>query len=289
MRHLLFAVTFGSCLTLVGCAARGPEPSHAPAPPDADAIVIGRSFVMDSAALGEKRRITVYLPPDYAESRERYPVMYLLDGGAAEDFHHITGIVQVSVANEIMRPVIVIGIENTERRRDLTGPTENEKDKAIAPRVGGSARFRAFLKDELVPRIEREYRSNGERGLMGESLAGLFVLETFFEDPALFGTYIAVSPSLWWNDGFLLAQAEPRLKMLSAQGKTLYLTVGGVEDNTEQTERMAGILRRHAPPGLIWHYVPLPAEGHGTVYHPGALNALRLLYARKKTESGNGG
>ncbi|MDC3959713.1 alpha/beta hydrolase [Polyangium jinanense] len=288
MRHLLFAATLASCLPLLGCAARCPEPSHAPVPQD-DAIVIGQSFVMDSAALGEKRRITVYLPPGYAESRERYPVMYLLDGGAAEDFHHITGIVQVSVANEIMRPLIVIGIENTERRRDLTGPTENEKDKTIAPRVGGSARFRAFLKNELVPRIERDYRSSGERGLMGESLAGLFVLETFFEDPALFGTYLAVSPSLWWNDGFLLARAEPRLKVLSAQGKTLYLTVGGVEDNTEETERMAGILRQHAPAGLIWHYVPFPAEAHGTVYHVGAVHALRLLYARKKTEAGGGG
>ncbi|MDI1449491.1 alpha/beta hydrolase-fold protein [Polyangium sp. 6x1] len=287
MRHLLSSLTFGSCLTLLGCAASAPcpEPSAA-APPNA--IVIGQSFVMDSAALGEARRITVYLPPGYAESSQRYPVVYLLDGGAAEDFHHITGIVQVSVANEIMEPVLVIGIENTERRRDLTGPTESEKDKAIAPRVGGSAAFRAFLKNELVPRIERDYRASGERGLMGESLAGLFVLETFFEDPGSFGTYIAVSPSLWWNEGFVLRQAEPRLKTLPVQGKTLYLTVGGVEDNTKETEQIAGILRQHAPPGLVWHYAPLPAEAHNSVYHVGAVNALRLLYAHKREAPGGG-
>ncbi|MDI1433716.1 alpha/beta hydrolase [Polyangium sorediatum] len=286
MRPLLSVVTFGFCLTLFGCAARCPAPSPAAAPPGA--IVIGQSFDMDSAALGEKRRITVYLPPGYTESSQRYPVVYLLDGGASEDFHHITGIVQVSVANEIMEPVIVIGIENTERRRDLTGPTENEKDKAIAPHVGGSARFRAFLTSELVPRIERDYRSSGERGLMGESLAGLFVLETLFEDPGAFGTYIAVSPSLWWNDGFVLRQAEPRLKSPAVQGKTLYLTVGGVEDNTKETEQLAEILRQHAPSGLVWHYAPLPAEAHNTVYHLGAVNALRLLYARTREPGGGG-
>ena len=184
--HGLLAASFALGLALTGCAARCPEPpACAEAPAPSDSIVIGRSFIMDSAELREKRRITVYLPPGYAESTQGYPVVYLLDGGAEEDFHHVTGIVQVSVMNQIMEPVIVIGIENTERRRDLTGPTENAKDKTIAPRVGGSAAFRAFLRKELVPRVERDFRVNGQRAILGESLAGLFIVEQFLEDRRL--------------------------------------------------------------------------------------------------------
>ena len=61
------------------------------------------------------------------------------DGGVAEDFLHVAGLVQVSVGNGTMRPFLLVGIENTERRRDMTGPTENENDRKIAPRVGGCA------------------------------------------------------------------------------------------------------------------------------------------------------
>ena len=285
-----FAVTLGIGLSLMGCASRGLEPpARVDAPPaDSKAIVIGRSFDMDSAELRERRRVTVYLPPDYAETRQGYPVLYLLDGGAEEDFHHITGIVQVSVMNQIMEPVIVVGIENTERRRDMTGPTENPKDKAIAPHVGGSEGFRAFLRKELVPRVERDYRCNGQRAILGESLAGLFIVEQFLSDPGLFGVHIAVSPSLWWNDGFLLKQAEGRLKTLPMQGKTLYLTVGGRDDNTKEADALAELLRKHAPPGLAWHYAPLPEEAHNTVYHLGATRALRLLYPLKKEAPGGG-
>ncbi|MRG91734.1 alpha/beta hydrolase [Polyangium spumosum] len=288
MRRIALAAS-ALCLALTACASRCPEPpARAESPPAAsDAIVIGRSFLMDSAELREKRRITVYLPPGYAESRQVYPVVYLLDGGAEEDFHHITGIVQVSVMNGIMEPVIVIGIENTERRRDLTGPTENAEDKEIAPRVGGSAAFRAFLREELVPRVERDFRVDGRRAIMGESLAGLFVVEQFLEDPGLFGVHVAVSPSLWWNDGFLLKQAEGRLKTLPVQGKTLYLTVGGAEDNTKETAALAEVLQKHAPPGLTWHHVPLAGEAHATVYHVGAVQALRLLFA-PQNDAGSG-
>jgi predicted alpha/beta superfamily hydrolase len=266
-------------ILVTGCAAPPRPPQSAR---QTESIVIGQSFWMDSAVLGEKRRITAYLPENYADSGQRYPVLYLLDGGAQEDFHHITGIVQVSVANGLMAPIIVIGIENTERRRDMTGPTENPEDKKAAPRVGGSAPFRKFLKDELVPRIEREFLSNGERTLLGESLAGLFVVETFFADPGLFHRYISVSPSLWWNNGMLLGQAEGRLKTLPVQGKTFYLTVGGHDDNTKETAQLGETLRVAAPPGLTWYYELLPDETHPTILHAGALKALRTFFPAKR-------
>src|SRR4029079_2326729 len=104
------------------------------------------TFTVHSKILSEERRINVYLPPAYgATPTTALPVLYMPDGGVAEDFIHVAGLVQVLTGNGTMRPFILVGIENTERRRDLTGPTENPEDRKIAPRVGGSAAFRKFL------------------------------------------------------------------------------------------------------------------------------------------------
>ena len=150
-------------------------------------LVIGETFQMPSQVLQEDRRINVYLPAGYAEqSDKRYPVMFMPDGGLAEDFLHIAGLLQISALNGTMRPFILIGIENTERRRDLTGPTVIDADREIAPRVGGSSNFRSFLRDELIPRVAATYRTTNERVLIGESLAGLFVIETLLLEPELF-------------------------------------------------------------------------------------------------------
>src|SRR3954471_7662343 len=134
------------------------------------------------------------------------------DGGMAEDFLHVAGLVEASVGHGTMRPVVLVGIENTERRRDTTGPTENAKDKTIAPHVGGSAAFRKFIREELMPQVRSRYRTTAETAIVGESLAGLFVVETFLLEPDLFDTYIAFDPSLWWNDHKMLDGAAERLR-----------------------------------------------------------------------------
>jgi predicted alpha/beta superfamily hydrolase len=172
--------------------------THAEAPPKTSPLVIGETFTIDSKRLGESRRVNVYLPPAYAASAEtRLPVLYMPDGGLAEDFLHVAGLVQVLTGNGTMRPFILVGVENTQRRRDLTGPTESAEDRKIAPKVGGSAAFRAFLRDELMPQVRERYRTTKEAALVGESLAGLFVVETFLLEPDLFDTYVAIDPSLW--------------------------------------------------------------------------------------------
>jgi len=99
-----------------------------------------------------------------------------------------------------MRPFILVGIENTARRRDLTGPTTSAEDKKIAPKVGGSAAFRQFIREELIPTVKQRYRTTAETAIVGESLAGLFVVETLLLEPGLFDTYLAFDPSLWWNN-----------------------------------------------------------------------------------------
>jgi uncharacterized protein len=242
-------------------------------------LVIGETFTIDSKVLGETRRINVYLPPDYTKSPDaRYPVLYMLDGGLAEDFLHVAGLVQVSVGNQTMRPFLLIGIENTERRRDLTGPTENPTDKKIAPRVGGSAKFRAFLRDELMPQISARYRTNPEKAIMGESLAGLFVVETFLLEPDLFDTYLAFDPSLWWNNQSLAKGTAERLRARPELKKTLYFATSSEKEIDRIGHELSAILAKNAPPGLRWHYQPWPEESHDTIFHPAALKAFRTVF-----------
>jgi uncharacterized protein len=242
-------------------------------------LVIGETLTIDSKILREKRRINVYLPSGYKDSpAERFPVLYMPDGGLAEDFLHVAGLVQVSVGNGTMRPFVLVGIENTERRRDMTGPTENEADKKIAPRVGGSENFRKFIRDELMPQIKTRYRTSDETAIVGESLAGLFVIETFLLEPNLFDTYIAFDPSLWWNDQKLLSGAEKRLAARPELKKTLFFASSDEKGIIETAVRLSDILTKRTPAGLRWHYEKMPDEQHSTIYHPAALKAFRALF-----------
>lgn len=242
-------------------------------------LVIGDTFTMDSKTLGEIRRINVYLPPGYKElSTSSYPVLYMPDGGLAEDFLHIAGLVQISVINGTMRPFLLVGIENTERRRDMTGPTNNEEDKTVAPRVGESAAFRNFIRNELMPQIRGRYRTTSETAIVGESLAGLFVVETFFLEPDLFDTYIALDPSLWWNNRYLVTAAAEKLRARPALDKDLYFASSDEKEIAADAQRLAKILAAEAPPSMKWHYETMPGEQHSTIYHPAALRAFRAVF-----------
>lgn len=247
---------------------------------EGEPLVVGETFTLPSGVLGETRRINVFRPTMWGEEVEDpLPVLYMPDGGVGEDFLHIAGLMQVSVSNGTMRPFLLVGIENTQRRRDLTGPTRSASDREIAPVVGGAAAFRRFMREELMPEIRRRYRTTEEAALVGESLAGLFVVETFFLAPDLFDTYIAVDPSLWWDEGSLVSAAEARLAGDMRAPKRLVLVASNEPLITEPTARLAAILEAHAPPQLLWAFQSMPEESHGTVYHPAALWAFRQAFA----------
>jgi predicted alpha/beta superfamily hydrolase len=274
-RGVWVALLWALLVPLIGVQARAEE--------KASPLVIGDTFTIDSKILGETRRINVYPPPGYAESRDaRVPVLYMPDGGMAEDFLHVAGLVQISVTNGTMRPFLLVGIENTQRRRDLTGPTRVERDKKIAPRVGGSEAFRRFIRDELMPRVKARYRTTPEAAIVGESLAGLFVVETFLLEPELFDTYIALDPSLWWNNQELIHSAAERLRSRPSLEKTLYLASSDEKEIVETTQRLAEVLSKNAPPKIHWHYERMPEETHGTIYHPAALRAFRAVFGPRK-------
>jgi predicted alpha/beta superfamily hydrolase len=247
-----------------------------------DPLVIGETFTIESKVLRETRRINVYLPPGYAQSKDaRVLVLYMPDGGIDEDFLHVAGLVQISVTNGTMRPFMLVGIENTQRRRDLTGPTKNEGDKKIAKVVGESAAFRRFIRDELMPQVKNRYRTTDETAVVGESLAGLFVVETFFVDSDLFDTYVAIDPSLWWNDEELVRNAAVRLRARPQLKKTLYLASSDEKKIAEATQRLADVLGKNAPAGVKWHFKAMPEEKHQTIFHPAAIKGFRMVFAPK--------
>jgi hypothetical protein len=263
-------------LSLVVLAARALG-AQTPAPP-ADPIPAHDTLVIQSRALGERRLVNVHVPPGYAAGAARYPVLYMPDGGVDEDFPHVVHTVDSLIALGAIRPVLVVGVPNTERRRDLTGPTRVAADSAIAPHVGGSAAFRRFLRDELVPAVRARYRTTQERAIVGESLAGLFVVETLLREPALFDHYVAFDPSLWWDGGALVDSGATRRAALGTGRRTLYV-VQSRDDRDDAAAHFGALLRASPPPGLRWTFAARPDLTHATVFRaagPAALaDALR--------------
>ncbi len=273
-RRLVLAAALALPLAAGDSAAAQTAPVETP-------IVIGTSYALPSAIYGGTREINVWLPPGYAEGEARYPVLYLLDGGVTyQDFHHISGLAQLGTITGVTRDVIVVGIRSVDRQNELALPTEDAELLARYPTLGQSDRFRRFIGEELQPFVEGRFRTNGETALMGESLAGLFVVETLLKEPQMFDAYVAVSPSLWWDGGRLARQAGAHLRDHSNDARTLILTIanegGGMQTGMDD---LVANLRAYAMPGLTWDYQPRPTETHATIYHGAALDAFRRLYA----------
>jgi uncharacterized protein len=262
---------FGSFL--LGCFVSGCSSALPDLPPDP--VLPHDYFTIASKHTSEQRPINVYLPPGYATSQRPFPVLYMPDGGIAEDFPHITNTIDSLIREGAIAPLIVVGIENTQRRRDLTGETTVDEDRKVAPVVGGSRAFREFVGRELMPEIERRYRCTGERAIVGESLAGLFVIETLFEAPGLFDRYIAMSPSLWWNDHAIARQAAARIPSLHGRERRLWFTAADETDIYRFTDQLALDLKANAPADLVWTYDPRRGEHHNTIFRATKEKAFR--------------
>ncbi len=257
---------------LVACTKPMPCP---PQPASALVASFGETFTIESKILGEPRTINVYLPPDYTKGGT-FPVLYMPDGGMDEDFPHVVGAVDVSIKNAVIRPLIVVGVKNTERRRDLAPITQVPDEQKVAPKAGGTEKFRAFLRDELKPAIARRYQITAESGIIGESLAGLFVVETLLLEPALFDHYIAADPSVWWNEQHLIRSELQRLAWLTVP-KSLYVANSDDGDATGLAS-LTHALTSYAPP-VSWTFEAMPDEHHSTIYPRAALRGIRKAFA----------
>lgn len=231
-----------------------------------DPVPVHDEFTIESKNVGEIRNINVWTPAEYKTSTDSFPVMYMADGGINEDFPHIANTLAKLIDENKIQPLILVGIANTHRRRDLTGFTEVAKDKEIAPVVGGSEKFRTFIKEELFPEIDGRYRTTTEKSIIGESASGLFVIETFLLTPELFDNYIAFDPSLWWNNHYLVRTANDHLLKSPATNKRIWFAGSNAEDISPFTKKLAEILNAENRSNIKWKFSDEPNEKHTTIF-----------------------
>lgn len=260
-------------------------------------IIIGKAFQLPSKILAEKRTVNVYLPDSYHQrDTVRYPVIYVLDGGIDEDFFHITGIVRYDTEPWINRfpQSIVVGIENTDRLNDFTFPVSDlnfvEKlgyQKDQFPHYGNSAKYIAFIENELQPFINSRYKTTRPYTVIGESLAGLLATEVLMKHRTLFDHYIIVSPSLWWGDESLLKEAPQLLKAETGDSTTVYIGAANQQEDTMMYHDAIALhkaLELNGGNKMKVYYEYLPDELHSTIFHQAVYNAFKAFYP--KTEYG---
>jgi hypothetical protein len=264
-------------LFLVAACGHAPCPTPSGSAPAKAVAALGDTFTLDSQLLGETRVINVYVPDKALwKDRETLTVLYMPDGGMKEDFPHVVGAVDVSIKNGQIEPIMVVGIENIERRKDLAGPTVVEAEKKMAPKAGGSDNFRRFIRDELKPAIAKRYPVGPTSAIIGESAAGLFVTETLIVDPTLFDFYIAVDPSVWWNEQHVVRQASVRFGSWTAGPKRFYVAHSSEGDESGM-QQLTSALRIQQPP-IAWKHEPMLDERHITIYPRAALGGIRWMF-----------
>lgn len=256
-------------------------------------IVLGITDKLKSTELGETRTINIYLPQGYNKKDTlKYSVIYILDGGIEEDFIHITGIVRFNTEEWIARfpKSIVVGIENTNRRRDFTFSVPNldfvEKmgfKKQNFPQYGGSEKYIAFLEKELQPYIDKKFNTNNHKTIIGESLAGLLATEILLKHRNLFDNYIIIAPSLWWGDQSLLAEAPKLLKAKENKPALVYIAACDKEEDKTMFDvavSLSETLKQNDEKNTKVYYDYIQNEIHSTVIHQAVYNAFKAFYPK---------
>ncbi len=233
-------------------------------------ITIGETVTIPSKILGEERTLLVSTPPTYDQSSQRYPVLYMTDGGA--HLTHTRGTVDFLARLGLMPQVIVVGVNNTDRTRDLT-PT-HVASRTINGRVfesptsGGAPKFLDFFERELFPFVDAHYRTLPLRFFTGHSFGGLFALNAFFTHPDMFTAVLAVSPSLNWDDDLPNRQADSFFDGRDELSVTLFVAMADEEEGDPaptRLDRLEKTLSEADVDGFEWAVMRMPDETHGSV------------------------
>ncbi len=245
-------------------------------------LSIGETVKFHSKTLNEDRILNIYLPNGYSkDSIKNYPVIYLLDGSIDEDFIHISGLVQFGSFSwiKMIPESIVVGISNVDRKRDYTYPTKNKKDKKDFPATGESENFINFIKTELQPFIDKNYKTKSIKTLIGQSLGGLLATEILFKYPNLFDNYIIISPSLWWDDESLLKYTP----VLYQSEKSIYVAVGKegkvMERVAKELYEKLTILKKE---NTKLYFEFFEKQNHGDALHLSVYSAFEKMFKIEK-------
>ncbi|MCK4562790.1 MAG: alpha/beta hydrolase, partial [Flavobacteriaceae bacterium] len=215
-------------------------------------IIIGKIDSINSKILNEQRKIWIHFPEDNSNGifeKKKYPVVYLLDG--ATHFYSVVGMIQ-QLSPTICPKMIVVGIPNTNRTRDLT-PTKVKPEppmvnKTRADNSGGGENFMSFIEQELIPYIDSNYPTDSYRMFIGHSFGGLTVMNTLIEKPNLFNSYVAIDPSMWWDNKKLLNKIKQTPLDKKYSNKTLYLGIANTMSkymDTLSVQKDTTIATRH--------------------------------------------
>jgi len=271
---------------------------------------VGKTDSLYSEILKETREIYVQIPESYALNPERkYPVVYILDG---EVLFPTVNMVHDFYFGGFMPEMVLVGISNKRNRtRDLT-PTKIKTKYGMPFREenGEAEQFLGFIQSELIPHIESSFPVTNYRTLIGHSYGGLFVLSSLLWSPTLFSNFIAIDPSLDWDDQILLEKAKGELSANDYKGKSLYISLGGqlhmqnlsitidnvMQDTSDFTLfarsniEFSNLIKQNKKNGLFFEWEFFPEELHGTIAFPSIKNSLTGLfkwYQMENTEKFN--
>lgn len=253
-------------------------------------IVIGTVDTLFSVAQNDQREIWVHVPENM-DTAQKYPVIYLLDAPA--HFFTATGLLKL-LTEWNMPPSILVGINTSDSRiRDLTPIHVPFHRGHQSETSGGAPDFARFIKTELQPYIKDKYPVEDINTIIGHSTGGLFVIYSYVHHPDIFDNYLAIEPSLWWDQETLVKQAEKLINKDDYQNKHLYIAVANGEDmdtvsvrtdTTEATEQIRANLNFHdilvkneSYLDFTWDYYG--NESHGSIVVPGMYNGLRTLFS----------
>ena len=234
-------------------------------------------LTIKSSVLGEDRVILVRTPPGYATNNVKYPVLYMTDGDA--HIGHTSSTIDFLVRNGRISDMIVVGIPNTDRTRDLTPTKATGPNAAQFATAGGADNFLKFIETELIPEIEKTYRVQPYRILAGHSFGGLFAVHALVTRPELFNSYIAVSPSLQWSDEATLKRAEEFFKTRKELHATLFTSIGNEPgDIGKDFVAFKELLSKTNIKGFEWQAEQMLDEDHGSVVLRSHYFGLRKVF-----------
>ena len=245
---------------------------------------LGEQTTLKSSLLGEDIKLIIYLPENYQNSNKEYSVLYLLDGGffinqaaAAVQFLSNCPYIRQTLIPEF----IVIGIVSNDRNRDFT-PTHMPVYEGMKfPTSGGANTFYNFLKKELMPFIEKEYRTKPHQILAGWSLGGLFTIHTYLIHPGDFSAYLAISPSLWWDNQIVVKQTDAQIASHKLPDEKLTVTLGSLERGDMQNSvkySFLPLMINASSKNTQFRYIEVQNEGHNTAPFLGLYEGLKSLY-----------
>jgi predicted alpha/beta superfamily hydrolase len=249
------------------------------APPAPERITI------HSNVLNEDRPILVRMPAAAQRGKNKYPVLYLADGDG--HINEVGAIIDFLASQNRCTPIMIVGIPNTDRTRDLTPTRADAKgpDGAIIqafPTSGGGDKFLEFIQTELFPEIEKRYPTQPYRIFAGHSLGGLLAIHALIAHPEMFNAYIAVSPSLQWDDQHTLHQAQQFFAKQKEFNKTLFFSLGneGATPNPmgESFEQLQKMFAAATPKGFIVRSARYPDEDHGSTTFLAHYAGLRTVF-----------